>query len=104
MEGLGYQSGVLAARRVMEVLHRHLNAQVPHPFLDTADVGAAVQQVGGETMTQAVRTGARVETGLGKVLGGLTVVRVLPGELPPGSRPWQDCDTPEDLVRAEELA
>jgi molybdopterin-guanine dinucleotide biosynthesis protein A len=42
--------------------------------------------------------------GLGRLLAGLTVVRVLPDELPPGSPPWQDCDTPEDLVRAEELA
>ena len=42
--------------------------------------------------------------GLGRLLAGLTVVRVLPGELPPGAPAWQDCDTPEDLVRAEELA
>ncbi len=42
--------------------------------------------------------------GLGRLLAGLTAVRVLPDELPAGPRPWQDCDTPEDLVRAEELA
>ncbi len=39
---------------------------------------------------------------LGKVLAALTVVRVA---VPAGERdPWQDCDTPEDLRRAEELA
>jgi molybdopterin-guanine dinucleotide biosynthesis protein A len=39
---------------------------------------------------------------LRKVLAGLTVVRV---PTPPGVRqPWQDCDTPEDLRRAEEQA
>jgi molybdopterin-guanine dinucleotide biosynthesis protein A len=46
--------------------------------------------------------------GLGRLLAALTVVRVLPGELrgafPDGPPPWQDCDTPEDLIRAEELA
>jgi molybdopterin-guanine dinucleotide biosynthesis protein A len=39
---------------------------------------------------------------LGKLLAGLTVVRVA---VPAAARaPWQDCDTPEDLRRAEELA
>jgi molybdopterin-guanine dinucleotide biosynthesis protein A len=39
---------------------------------------------------------------LGRLLAGLTVVRVA---VPAAVRaPWQDCDTPEDLRRAEELA
>ena len=43
---------------------------------------------------------------LGRVLSGLSVVRVPPRELvdPSGPQPWRDCDTPEDLQRAEELA
>ena len=42
--------------------------------------------------------------GLGRLLADLSVVRVLPDELPEGAPPWQDCDTPEDLLRAQELA
>ena len=41
---------------------------------------------------------------LGRLLGSLTAVRVRPDQLPAGATAWHDCDTPEDLVRAEELA
>ena len=42
---------------------------------------------------------------LGRLLAGLSVVRVTPAELGTyPTEPWRDCDTPEDLRRAEELA
>jgi molybdopterin-guanine dinucleotide biosynthesis protein A len=46
--------------------------------------------------------GAPGALALRQLFAGLTVVRV---GVPAGVRePWQDCDTPEDLRRAEELA
>jgi molybdenum cofactor guanylyltransferase len=46
--------------------------------------------------------GAPAGLALRQVLAGLTAVRVA---VPAGLRePWVDCDTPEDLQRAEELA
>ena len=42
---------------------------------------------------------------LRRLLQRLTVVRVPVGSLPPGTaHAWRDCDTPEDLREAEELA
>jgi len=68
------------------------------------------QLLAGVWRTQALRTlvaaaGPPQGLALGRLLSGLSFVRVAPAELGTyGPEPWQDCDTPEDLRRAEELA
>ena len=42
---------------------------VAQKLLDTAQVGAVVQQVGGEAVPQGVRADVGIEPGLGEVLG-----------------------------------
>jgi molybdopterin-guanine dinucleotide biosynthesis protein A len=42
---------------------------------------------------------------LGRLVRAMTVVRVPADAVPPGAgEPWRDCDTPEDIDTAEELA
>src|SRR5204863_8503400 len=68
-------TGVSLVIAVAQALGRHMSVDLgsskvamPQQLLDAANVGAGVEQVGGETVPQRVRTGARVEARLGKVL------------------------------------
>src|SRR5262245_45523290 len=51
----------------MSVYLRGRQATVPQKLLHAADIGAVVQQVRGEAMAKAVRTGASVQAGAGQI-------------------------------------
>ena len=57
-----------AHRRQMGVNLSRRKRSVPKQFLDRPQVGAVIQHVGGETVTQRVRADTRIQPRLGQIL------------------------------------
>src|SRR5688572_32501468 len=56
-----FVDGLHAGRADVRVDLRRAEALVAEQFLNAADVGAAIEQVGGETVPQGVRSGPLIE-------------------------------------------